>query len=255
MTFEGFMHLRIMRGSTILLTLCLITGFFIAQTYPYYKIGEEGFFSITLMPPIIATAGPFCRLGRWFANSNFVERFSAVSARTRWLTFGIILTFLCSPTNFIVYGQMFTMLRPCGAPYYLPSAVHEALAWLSTHSSPDDVVMAHHETGPYVPRLAGTKTMAGHSQFTIDFDEKTQVIQRFYSGQTTSADREDIVKQYQVRFVFIAPYERKLGFNNDIPAKWELVYSREDVQIYKVYSAEKITMKKKLIFLFYRFFS
>lgn len=97
--FESFVHLSQKSVPTLLLTLWFLTAFLIAQSYPYYKSGEEGFFAMVLVPAILATSGPLRKL--------------ALSKRR---TLVIAFLFFCSISSVIVYGKMFTQLKGCPPP-------------------------------------------------------------------------------------------------------------------------------------------
>lgn len=66
---------------------------------------------------------------------------------------------------------------------YVPKELMDAFAYLSTHGSSEDVVMAPYEISTMTPALTGRRVLAGHAMFTKDVAVKKALINDFFVGK------------------------------------------------------------------------
>ena len=235
--FEGFTRLRQMKPSSLMLVLWIVLSFLISESYPYLRWGFEACLALFLAPPILSTAGPLNAIHRAVMNSSLASRVipAWVSADAFKRVAASMFIAFCSLSSVIVYGRMFTRLRNCPPPYYVSDDLYDALVWLDQNTEPERVVLACPETGTYVPRIAGNKTFTGHYCFTIDFDEKNRLADRFFARRGDEGFKRRLIGGYHIRYVLFGPHERRPAGTVPSEHDWlKQVYSRGDVAIYEV---------------------
>lgn len=95
---------------------------------------------------------------------------------------------------------------------YQPREVVAALAWVGQHTPATAVVLADRDVGNLLPAYAGRTTVVGHGVETVDFRQKAELAEAFFSNRLSPADRRTLFTQQRVTHVFVGPRERALGF-------------------------------------------
>lgn len=163
--------------------------------------------------------------------------------RFEWPRFRIPLTKLIPaifllmiiPTNVYILGWRVVDLNRHDYPYYLDRNDVSALAWLDQHAAGSDVVFSSLPIGIYVPGTTGAHAFLAHGAETLDFQQKNEVVHRFFETQTTDTYRREILRSYHVTYVFYGPSERRLGSFAPSRASYLVpTFESEDTQIYRV---------------------
>ncbi len=137
------------------------------------------------------------------------------------------------PTNAYLLGWRFTELSRHDYPYYLYKDDVAALAWLDAHVQPDDVVLSSLTIGQYIPAYTGAHAFLAHWAQTLDFFGKSQMVDEFFAASTDNQRRQEIMRQYQVDYVYVGPAERSLGtFVAEKAAFLRPVFTSSQVVIY-----------------------
>ena len=146
------------------------------------------------------------------------------------LLFVIIL-----PTNLYLWTWRFLDLSRHDAPYYLYVDEIKAMDWLSDQKQPDAVVLSSLTIGQYIPAMSGTHAYLAHWAQTLDFYTKSKNVDTFYSAKTTDQQRNEILTQGKVDYVFLGPSEKEMGMTSgSMMDSLQLVYSNNLVTIYQV---------------------
>jgi hypothetical protein len=103
-----------------------------------------------------------------------------------------------------------------------------AFDWLRDHAARDSVVLAAPETGLFLPAWADVRVLYGHPYETLNGERMRSLLEAFLSG---AIDREAIIREYRVDYIFFGPHEARLG---QPEAKWEAVFDSGDVTVYRV---------------------
>jgi len=142
---------------------------------------------------------------------------------------------LILPTNVYLLAWRFTDLARHGYPYCLSNDGMSALQWLDRNTGPNDVVLSSLTIGQYIPVLTGAHAYLAHWAQTLDFYGKSANVDTFYLAQTSDAQRETIMQQGHVDYVFDGPAEKAIGSAalNALPGI-KPVYSTQSVVIYAV---------------------
>jgi len=121
------------------------------------------------------------------------------------------------------------------APIYRDMTEVAALDWLDERVEPDDVVLAAHDTGNYLPARVGARAFVGHGPETVRFDEKKALVARFFDAPADDAWRQAVLREYSVAYVFWGPAERRLGtFDLQAASYLRQVYQAGGYAIFEV---------------------
>jgi uncharacterized membrane protein len=120
-------------------------------------------------------------------------------------------------------------------PIFHSQAEMDALDWLRTHSTPDDVVLCAYKTGNYVPARAGNRVLLGLDVETIHSDRKRAEVDRFFTDAEPDAWRRQLLDRYRITYVLVGPNERALGtYDPERSPDLVSVYSNDSYTIYQV---------------------
>jgi hypothetical protein len=155
---------------------------------------------------VLATIGLYRRVLPWLG-----KRFSKVSRQRLALIATVVLILLVIPVNLYLLGWRLIDLRRAEVPYFLPKTELTSLDYLETQVTSDDVVLASLDIGRVVPALTGARAFLGHWAQTLDFYGKRDMVTAFFNSATSDAERQDILRQYSVDYVFYGTEEVKLG--------------------------------------------
>lgn len=179
---------------------------------------------------LLATAGVYR-----FVIPALEQRWSFSNAASRVAT---ILLVLVIPTNLYLWTWRFYDLRRHDYPYYLHRDEVAALQWLDEQAASEAVVLSALETGRYVASVAGNRAFLGHWAQTVDFYGKRNMVEEFFAEGTDDARRQQILRQYNVDYVFYGPAEQALGsYMPDGSACLNRVFSTPQVEVYAAESS------------------
>ena len=108
-------------------------------------------------------------------------------------------------------------------------------AWLSSHSSADDVVMASTELANPLAGVIDGRVVHGHIVATLHSDAKKALVAAFYAPAATADERSRILNETGATLVALGPRERALGATDlsDQP-DLQLVYEQDGVELFRV---------------------
>jgi hypothetical protein len=120
-------------------------------------------------------------------------------------------------------------------PFFRPAAEVDAADWLRENASGTAVVLGSYQTGNFVAAHAGQHVMLGHWAETVDFVGKETTVNQFFSSSTSNAWRQELLNQFNVRYVWFGPREQVLGdFDPSTAAYLAPVYQNETIIIFAV---------------------
>jgi len=94
--------------------------------------------------------------------------------------------------------------------------------------------MASLTIGQYVPVLTGAHAYLAHWAQTLDYFTKTATVSTFYTATTPDAQRDAILQQGKVNYVFDGPAEGDLGRASlSSTPGLKAVFSSGDVTVYE----------------------
>lgn len=151
----------------------------------------------------------------------------------KWLPILLILAVI--PTNIYLFTWRFLDLARHDHPYYLDKDEIAALDWLEAHVKPDDVVLSSLTFGQYVPAHTGAHAFLAHWAQTVNFFEKEQLVDDFYSGRLAGTQRSNMIEQYKIVYVVYGSSEQELGtplFHEEPIGN--LVFDSPSIQLYRI---------------------
>ena len=127
----------------------------------------------------------------------------------RFVTTIIIL--LTMPSNLLLVATSLIQVSRLSPPIFHERMELEAIDWLAAHTRPFDTVLSSYEVGNYIPARAGNRVFLGHGPETIHSEEKEGIVRQFFQAQTSDAYRKEILRRYNIAYLFYGPAERALG--------------------------------------------
>ena len=115
------------------------------------------------------------------------------------------------PTNLYLFAWRLLDLRRADYPYYLYRSDAAAMACLAAHAFPDEVVLSGFETGHFLPGLTGLRAFLSNAVMTLDFNARREQVAAFFAAGTPDADRQALLAENGVDYVYVSPLERALG--------------------------------------------
>jgi hypothetical protein len=172
------------------------------------------------IPRVSRTGGAFARLdARWPL---------AVIA-------GVALVVLALPTNLYLIAWRGDELHRATAPYTLTGGDVEGLHWLDANARDGDIVLASLTVGQYVPGMSDARPVLAHWAQTLRYYEKDEAVRRFYGAATTEDERLTLLRQWNVRYLFVGPEERALGAFDPRPSsRYVPAFTSGATTIYRV---------------------
>ena len=77
--------------------------------------------------------------------------------------------------------------------------------------------------------------VAGHWTATVDFEEKNEAVEQFFSLDTEDSWRRQLLLDYEITHVVYGPWERQLGTFDLASCDYlRLAHSDGDVSVFKV---------------------
>jgi uncharacterized membrane protein len=151
----------------------------------------------------------------------------------RWALSGMLL--LTTPTFGLLLMDQALRATAREWPMFHDAGEVAALDWLSTRATYADVVLCAYDTGNYLPSRAAARVFVGHGPETAHLNEKLPLVRQFYSLSTDDAWREAFLRQWGIDYVFVGPFERRLGMA-DLSSKSYLLreYDASGYQVYRV---------------------
>jgi hypothetical protein len=149
-------------------------------------------------------------------------------------TISALFILMILPTNLYLFFWRFVDLNRHDYPFYLYKDETAAINWLEENAAPDDAIFSSLDIGQYIPALTGSHAFLAHWADTLDFFNKRQMVDAFYSSTTTDQVRQQILDQYGVDYIFWGPAERKIGeFDPQGSPYLLLEYDSDLVKIFK----------------------
>ena len=165
-----------------------------AAFYVYGGITENWSFGRLIAPLFlvlhIALADGLLRLSATLktSDSQRVRRFAQYGP----IAFAILVCIVFSPRILHVAKRSLPGVQPAHAPY----------AFLKRHVNQYDVMLSDMETSFIVPVLAGKVVSVTHGlAFVHDIDQRTMSVERFFRPDTSIADRQQVISEYNVSVI------------------------------------------------------
>lgn len=127
---------------------------------------------------------------------------------------------------------------------FRPAAEVRAYQYLAQNAEHGDVVVASFQVANYLAAWAPVRVVIGHGPESTNLVELRSRVERFYSAVGTELDREILLREFNVQYVFWGPNERRCP-RVEVCENWQawnpmtadylrLVYAGAEYQIFAV---------------------
>lgn len=169
-----------------------------------------------------------------------------MTEQRRLLVASGLLLALVVPVNLYLFAQRFLDLRraDAGDPslaetsyFFLSNAEVAAFDYIEAQATTETVVLSGLDMGQFVPALTGGRSFIGHWAQTLNFFDKREMVAAFFNPATDAAERQRILADYKVAYVYYGPEEAQIGdYDPSAAAYLEPVFTQDDVTVYRVAS-------------------
>lgn len=233
-TFDGLGPLQSQTDGRLLIKCWFIVVPFLVYLPLHFQIMLLTGYSLPMA--VLATAGLFDHVLPWLR-----ERASGSRLR-RWLTaerlnriVPALLLLAVSVTNLYLLAWRVFDLNRHQYPFYLYRDEVTAMRWLEEHTPPDEVVLSAFVVGHFIPGLTGDRTFLGNAVMTMDFNRKREMVKTFFDSATPDSERQALIREYGIRYVFYGPAERALGrYDPGASSLFVAVLSSPQVRLYAI---------------------
>lgn len=231
---DGWRALRVGPDRDLLIVVWFLASFLLVYLPTSYQIKMLNGWQIPA--GVLAARGVARIIAPWMRgrSSLFRNRLARVPVG---VIVGVALLLLAIPTNLYLVGWRSDEVHRATAPYSLSAGDANALQWLGEHAGEGDIVLSSLTVGQYVAGMSDARPVLAHWAQTLRYYEKEDAISRFYNATTPEAERLDLLRQWNVRFVVAGPEERALGtYDPGRSAQYVQVYASGRTMIYAVRS-------------------
>jgi hypothetical protein len=161
---------------------------------------------------ILAAGAFFGRILPWMRQQPLFERLGRVwsPARLEKMLSACALSAVVL-VNVYIFAWRLVVLARIPHDRFLERDEVAALDWLAQHAAPDDVVLGAAEVGQYVPSRTEARAFLAHWAMTKDLYEKQRMVRDFFGMEISDEERQAILREFSVDYVFRGSTERALG--------------------------------------------
>ncbi|MBC8044599.1 MAG: hypothetical protein IAF08_14265 [Rhizobacter sp.] len=167
------------------------------------------------------------KLGVWLPLAGLaaymIHRFGIRQMSVRkWVAVAVIL----SLPSVILYIWNFSTYPYSG---YISTSNAAAFEFIKSQTGKN--VLCADETGKHLPNLTKKRTLTGGVCGVVNFSGRLEQIRRFY-GDATASEREQIIDEYKLDYIFLGEDERRLGGNDSLFTAYPKLYEKNGATVY-----------------------
>ena len=224
---------RWLRQGEDLLPLLWIAGNLLVMYIPIVQYA--GRFALGLIVPVATLAGYGLEEVAlpWLQTTHFYGRFARLTPTPFASLRRMILILTVPSTLMMALFPLKTVTVQAEFPYYMPTSEREAAVWLTDNTNANDVVLAYYPVGNYLPSLSNTPVFMGQFFLTLNFEEKVEMVEQFWTADTSDEWRQNFIEEWQITHIYQGQYEQQL-MQGDIKLPGKIVYDQNGIIIYEV---------------------
>ena len=124
-----------------------------------------------------------------------------------------------------------------GGPIFRPTQEVQAFEFLAANANVDDVILSSYNTGNPLPAWAPLRVLVGHGPESANLDELLLHVDAFYKVSTPDSERQALIEEFDIRYIFWGPEERAIGDWDPLQAVYlTTIYKQGEYQIFQVAS-------------------
>lgn len=155
------------------------------------------------------------------------------SPRVGWWLTALTLIALLPSTLYVISGNVLLAATHWQGAYVTGGQV-AAIDWLQANAQRDEIVLAELKIGGALPGWIGQHTYFGHFGETINFSQKQQLVDQFFSTMP-DPERRTLLRNNDIRYIYYGPDEKRLGnFDPTHESYLSMRYQSADTAIYAV---------------------
>jgi hypothetical protein len=154
----------------------------------------------------------------------------SIKVKRAWMP----LLLLFPSTLMLFAGGLLAGVHPA-VPVFRPEEEIAVFRYIENHASVGDVVLASYESGNALPAWASVRVIIGHGPESVRLTELQPMIKDFFQKNTTDSQRLKFLQNFNVRYVFWGPDERRLGaWDPHQMGDLMVVFSKGDYSLFEV---------------------
>jgi len=122
---------------------------------------------------------------------------------------------------------------PIHSPYLSQGEV-AAINWLNHNTQPGEVILTGPVLGNVLPGRVLRPVFYGHLYETLDSQRKLGQVRQFFDAATPMVFREGLIRDERLSYLVYGWREKRLGGFDPASAGWPLLFSQDEVQIYRL---------------------
>jgi hypothetical protein len=170
---------------------------------------------------------PVCILGvvgLWLLVKEMLNRFRRI------IPLLIVVSIITN--GLIIAGGLNASIQKDPAVFMHTSEL-DAFKWIYSRKDPGNLVLASERSGLLIPAYTNWRVLYGHPFETVNAEQRLSEINRLFQGDFLYQDFDEILKEKEIDFVFLGPFDTKLE-RSQVLTDFSLVYENKKVKIYSV---------------------
>jgi hypothetical protein len=153
-------------------------------------------------------------------------------AKQRPLIFAVLLIINSLTSVYFVWNKTDEVIK---GQYSLKNEIVQGYDWLAANTDKEDTVLADMRNSAFLFRFSKNRVFYGHHSQTLHINEKREIMGRFFNGETSDDYREEVLKTYNIKYLFYGPDERLLGsYKPNGSTFLKPVFSNQLITIFKI---------------------
>ncbi len=150
------------------------------------------------------------------------------------ISYALVIVLL-AVTNIFIVHQDIKSFQSGGYPFYITQAEKQAIEWLGSNTSDQDIILSGTQLGNLIPGISGRTVYLGYPDFTISENEKYELANQVLTSQVIHGDPlKKFLKQNGITYLFVDNELRTLSKLSLETRKYLfLQYQNQDVKIYR----------------------
>lgn len=135
-------------------------------------------------------------------------------------------------TNGIILVGGLTAIIRLDEKLYYPQNVQAAFDWMESVEEDKPLILTSPETGLIIPGATGWRVIYGHPYETPNAAFREEQVTRIYRGEMVGEELAGFIKDNNVDYIFLGPFEEKYDPQADIFSAFSMVFANSEVKIY-----------------------
>jgi len=165
---------------------------------------------------------------------GIVEIFRRSSNRAVPYFFIIIIVLTSIPYYWVSFAEQMSEGRVDNFYLYVSKSTYGAYEFLDRQTPFESVVLAGYYSGQMLPAFSHNRVLVGHADGTYNYENKLDIMTRFYSNKYSRAELDRVVKENNISYFYFGPDTPRPENTSlsDYPSA-RLIYQNGDNYIYK----------------------